>query len=62
VFIDRTPSGTGWQVSIAGVLGLQIAAEEGIEFNLLGLSLGVDPGDFALRLPGFGRVGPSPQP
>lgn len=62
VFVDRTPSGTGWQLSFAGVLGLQLAVEEGIEFNLLGLSIGVDPQDLALRLPGFGRVGPAPQP
>jgi len=35
-----------------------VGIEEGLEFNLLGLSVGVDPNDFALRLPGFGRVGP----
>ncbi len=56
-----TPSGTGYQLSIAGVLGVAVALEEGLEFNLLGLSVGVDPNDFALRLPGFGRVGPAPR-
>jgi hypothetical protein len=55
--VDRTPSGTGWQLSFAGVLGVAVAVEEGIELNLLGLSVGVDVNDPALRLPGFGRVG-----
>lgn len=56
--VDTTPSGTGWQLSLAGLLGVAVGIEEGLEFNLLGLSVGVDPNDFALRLPGFGRVGP----
>ena len=56
--VDRTPSGTGWQVSLAGVLGLAVGIEEGVELNLLGLSVGIDPKDGALRLPGFGLVGP----
>ncbi len=53
---DQTPSGTGWQVSLKGLLGISLAREEGIEFNLLGLSAGIDVNDLALRLPGFGRV------
>jgi len=56
--IGRTPSGTGWQVSLLGVLGLAVGLDEGIELNLLGLGLGVDFDDLALRLPGLGRVGP----
>jgi hypothetical protein len=36
-----------------------IGVEEGIEFNLLGLAIGVDPLDLALRLPGLGRLGGS---
>ena len=56
--VDRTPSGTGWQLSLAGLLGVAVGVEEGVELNLLGLSVGVDPNDLALRLPGFGRVGP----
>jgi hypothetical protein len=50
------PSGTGWQVSLLGVLSIGVAREEGVELSLLGLSVGVDPGDLALRLPGLGRV------
>jgi hypothetical protein len=55
--LDRMPSGTGWQISLFGLLGLGLAWEEGIEFNLLGLSVGIDVNDLALRLPGLGRVG-----
>ncbi|MEK9721613.1 MAG: hypothetical protein VW257_11355, partial [Quisquiliibacterium sp.] len=55
-----TPSGTGWQFSLAGLLGLSLALEEGIEFNLLGLSAGVDFNDARLRLPGVGFFPSSP--
>ncbi|ROR32398.1 DUF3750 domain-containing protein [Inmirania thermothiophila] len=51
-------SGTGWQLSLGGLLGLTLAREEGVEINLLGLAFGLDPADLALRLPGIGRVGP----
>ena len=51
------PSGTGFQVSIFGVLGVIGALEEGIEFNLLGLSFGLDFYSPGLRLPGIGRIG-----
>ena len=54
--LDRMPSGTGWQVSLLGLLSLGLAREEGFEFNLLGLSAGVDVNDLALRLPGIGRL------
>jgi len=56
-FVGRMPSGTGWQLSLAGLLGVGLALEEGFEFNLLGLSAGIDANDLALRLPGIGRVG-----
>ncbi len=58
-FVARSPSGTGYQVSLFGLLGVMIGIEEGIEFNLLGLAIGVDPLDLALRLPGLGRLGGS---
>jgi hypothetical protein len=54
--VDRTPSGTGWQVSLLGLLGVGLAWEEGIELNLLGLAAGIDFNDLALRLPGLGRI------
>ena len=57
--VDRTPSGTGYQFSMLGVLGLTLAREEGIELNLLGLSFGVDFARPALKLPFIGRLGVS---
>lgn len=57
----RSPSGTGVQISLFGLLGLLVGLEEGIEVNVLGLTLGVDVMAPALKLPGIGRVG-LPQP
>jgi hypothetical protein len=51
---DRMPSGTGWQISLYGLLGFGLAREEGVEMNILGLSAGIDFKDSALRLPGIG--------
>ena len=53
----RTPSDTGYQVSQGGWLGVTAAREEGLELNLLGLVLGIDPEDRAIKLPGLGRAG-----
>jgi len=53
----RSPSGTGGQVSLFGVLGFVAGIEEGIELNLLGLTFGVDPNDVALELPLVGTLG-----
>ncbi len=52
-----TPSGTGVQLSVLGLLGVMAAWEEGLELNLLGLTLGVDLKDPALKLPFVGRLG-----
>lgn len=48
------PSGTGWQVSLLGLAGATLARSEGLEVNLLGLSVGIDLDDRRLRLPGVG--------
>ena len=56
MFLASTPSGTGWQFSAYGLLGASVALEEGFELNLLGLSVGIDLDDLALRLPGLGSV------
>ncbi|QEW06467.1 DUF3750 domain-containing protein [Nitrincola iocasae] len=53
----RAPSGSGFQISLAGLLGVTLALEEGFEMNFLGLSAGVDPWPLALNLPGLGRLG-----
>jgi hypothetical protein len=55
----RSPSGTGYQLSLFGILGVLAGAEEGLEINLLGLTFGVDPMDFAVKLPIVGRIGPN---
>jgi hypothetical protein len=59
--VDRMPSGTGWQVSVYGLLGLGLAREEGIELNILGLAAGFDFKDRALRLPGIGWLSVLPR-
>ena len=57
--LAATPSGTGYQLSLLGALGLSAALEEGIELNLLGLAVGIDFLRPALKLPGVGRIGTS---
>ncbi|KAA3626472.1 MAG: DUF3750 domain-containing protein [Proteobacteria bacterium] len=56
-FVAATPSGTGYQFSLGGALGLLLAQREGLEINVLGLTLGFDPRGPALVLPGVGRLG-----
>ena len=56
-FAARTPSGTGYQVSLFGLLGLMAARDEGLEVNVLGLTFGIDPMHLAIKLPMAGRVG-----
>ncbi len=56
-FFARSPSGTGFQISAAGILGLLVGIEEGLELNLLGLTFRMDPKDLALKLPLAGRIG-----
>jgi hypothetical protein len=55
--VDRTPSGTGYQLSMLGLLGVSMAREEGFELNLLGLNFGLDFVKPALKLPFIGRLG-----
>jgi Protein of unknown function (DUF3750) len=55
--VGRAPSATGWQFSLLGVVGLTLARDEGIEFNLLGLDLGLDVKRLGVKLPGVGRFG-----
>lgn len=51
------PSGSGFQVSLFGVLGVLASGVEGFEVNVLGLSFGFDPFSPALKLPLVGRLG-----
>ena len=54
--MGSSPSGTGFQVTLLGVLGVTIALEEGVEFNVGCAHFGIDPLGLAVRLPGFGNV------
>lgn len=53
---SRTPSGTGYQFSLFGVLGITLAKHEGFSINLLGLPYGISPYQRAIILPGVGFV------
>ncbi|MFM9971854.1 MAG: DUF3750 domain-containing protein [Burkholderiales bacterium] len=55
--LGAAPSGSGLQFSLFGLFGLTASPVEGIELNLLGLTLGANPFDFSLKLPLVGRVG-----
>lgn len=55
-FVSTSPSGTGTQLSLLGVLGVLYGPDEGLELNLLGLVTGIDVRHPALKLPGLGRV------
>jgi hypothetical protein len=54
--IARSPSGTGGQVSFFGVLGVLVGREEGLEVNVLGAIFGIDPKQFAVKLPLAGHL------
>jgi hypothetical protein len=54
--LARAASGTGIVVSAGGLLGLTLALEEGFEINLLGTTIGIDPGDLAVKLPSLGKL------
>jgi len=55
--IDTAPSGQGYLLSVGGLAGVLLSAEEGLELNLLGFSAGIDLSPPALKLPGLGRLG-----
>jgi hypothetical protein len=60
-YVGWTDSGTGVEASLWGVLGIKIGWVEGIEVNFLGLVAGLDLREPGIKLPGFGRIGPSHQ-
>jgi hypothetical protein len=55
--VGVSPSGSGLQISLLGMLGVSVGVEEGLEFNVLGLNFGIDLKSPALRLPFWGRLG-----
>jgi len=54
--VTRTPAGTGYQFSLGGYIGALARVREGIELNLFGLSLGIDPLALGIKLPGVGPL------
>ncbi len=55
--LSTAPSGSGFQFSLGGLLGIAVSGVEGLEVNLLGLNFGVGPS--GLKLPLLGRLGPA---
>jgi len=55
--VAKTPSGTGAQISLFGVIGVLVGWVEGVEVNLGGLIFGVSPTRLAIKLPLLGTVG-----
>jgi hypothetical protein len=55
--VGLSPSGTGVQLSLGGLLGITVGWVEGVEINVLGLVTGFDIRRPAIKLPGFGRIG-----
>jgi hypothetical protein len=53
--LGAAPSGSGFQFSLAGLLGFSASRVEGLELNLLSLNFGVGPS--GLKLPLVGRIG-----
>jgi hypothetical protein len=60
--VALSPSGTGAQLSLFGLFGVMAGWDDGLEVNILGLTLGIDPLGMAVKLPGLGRVGASRTP
>lgn len=56
LFVGLSPTRTGIQISVAGLLGLTVAWVEGVEINLLGLVTGLDLRHPAIKLPGWGPL------
>lgn len=54
--VGSSPSHTGVQLSVYGLVGVIAGWDEGLELNVLGLVTGIDVQHPALKLPGIGRV------
>lgn len=55
--VSGTPGGLGYQFSLGGYFGVLAGVREGLELNILGLSLGVNPAALSIKLPGLGELG-----
>ncbi len=56
-FIGLTPSHTGIELSVYGLLGAKVGWVEGVEVDVLGLVAGLDLRHPALKIPCVGRFG-----
>ena len=56
VLVGGTPSGTGYQFSLFGLLGATAALAEGVELNLFGLAAGISFKPLRINLPGLGAL------
>ena len=54
--VGRPASGSGFQFSLFGLLGILVSRVEGIELNVLGLSCGFNPFAACVKLPFFGHI------
>lgn len=50
------PGGAGYQLSLGGYVGVLAGVREGLELNILGLSLGINPIALGIKLPGLGEL------
>jgi hypothetical protein len=55
--VASAPSGSGYQLSLRGLLGIAASSVEGLELNLLGLNFGLGPN--GLKLPLIGTLDPA---
>jgi hypothetical protein len=55
--LSETPGGLGYQLSLGGYFGVLAGVREGLELNILGLSLGINPAALSIKLPGLGELG-----
>ncbi|PXX89687.1 DUF3750 domain-containing protein [Marinobacter vulgaris] len=65
--ISEVPGGAGYQLSLGGYFGVLAGVREGLELNILGLSLGINPLALGIKLPGIGELAlrntnPMPEP
>lgn len=56
-YFGWTDSGTGFEANLYGLLGVKAGWIEGLEVNFLGLVVGLDVREPAVKLPAFGRIG-----
>lgn len=54
--VSEVPGGAGYQLSLGGYFGVLAGVREGLELNILGLSLGINPLGLGIKLPGIGEL------